>query len=78
MDKETGATWALVKFPPGPADAYHIHPNANQLVHRVTGPDGGKGVGITVKGERHGGAVFEHETIILMFWDGPSDTVVVE
>ena len=39
---------------------------------------GGKGIGITVKGEPHGGAEVNEETILLFYWDGPPDSELVE
>jgi hypothetical protein len=78
VNEETGAILALMKFPGGPVDKIHTHPNANQIVHPLTGPMGGKGVGITVKGEPHGGAEVNEETILLFFWDGPPDSELVE
>jgi hypothetical protein len=78
VNEETGATLALMKFPPGLVDKIHTHPKANQIVHPISGLNGGKGVGITVKGEPHGGAEVQEETILLFYWDGPPDSELVE
>lgn len=88
INEETGATWALIKFPPGVGDKRHTHPKANQLVLGISGevkrPDGtlveisGKGVTITKKGEEHGRSNFTKESIGLFYWDGPPDPEVVE
>ena len=78
VDEETGATLALMKFPPGQVDRIHTHPEANQIVHPLTGPHAGKTVGITVKGEPHGGAEVKEETILLFYWDGHPDSELVE
>ena len=88
VDIDTGATWALIKFPPGIADKRHTHQKANQLTVGLSGEvemaDGtpielkGQGASITKKGEEHGRTLFTKETIILFYWDGPPDPVVVE
>ena len=78
VNEETGATWALIKFPPGLADKIHTHPKANQLTLPLTGPNAGKRVGITMKGEPHGGGEPMEETIGLFYWDGPPDPELVE
>lgn len=78
VNEETGATWALIKFPPGLADKTHIHPKANQLTCPLTGPNAGKVAQITVKGEPHGGADIKEEIIVLFYWDGPPDSELIE
>jgi hypothetical protein len=78
MNEETGATWALIKFPPGIADKIHTHPKANQLILPMSGPNAGKVARIDVKGDPHGGSHIEEEIIGLFYWDGPPDPVVVE
>jgi hypothetical protein len=78
VNEETGATLALMRFPPGLVDKIHTHPRANQIVHPISGPNGGNSIGITVKGEPHGGAEVKEETILLFYWDGPPDSEVVE
>ena len=78
VNEETGATWALMKFPPGVVDKMHTHPKANQLVHPLTGVNGGKMVGITKKGEPHGGGEVTEETILLFYWDGPPDSELID
>jgi quercetin dioxygenase-like cupin family protein len=87
VNEETGATLALIKFPPGIADKLHTHPNANQIVYGITGeirtpkgimiPDG-KNVNITPKGEVHGHGDFVKESIALFYWDGPPKPDEVE
>ena len=80
FNKETGATWALVKFPIGIADKLHIHPKANQLTLPLSGevemPDGDlfqfdkpPGAFILEKGESHGRTNFTKETLIIFYWD---------
>ena len=78
VNEETGATWVLMKWPPGVLDKIHTHPNANQIVYPLTGPTGGKEVGITLKGEPHGGAEVNEEMILLFYWDGTPDSELVE
>ena len=88
IDEETGATWALIKFPPGIADKRHTHPKANQLIYGIIGevemPDGsllslnGQGASITKKGEVHGRTLVRKETIILFYWDGPPEPKLEE
>jgi hypothetical protein len=88
VNEETGATWALVRFPPGVADKRHTHPKANQLTLPLRGeiemPDGslfrcnGQGVIIFEKGEPHGRTNFPKETVVLFYWDGPPEPEVVE
>ncbi len=78
VDEETGATWVLMKLPPGLLDKKHTHPKANQLVYPVSGPMGGKGVSVTKKGEVHGGAVIKEEMMVLFYWDVPPDPELVE
>ena len=56
-----------MKFPPGVVDKKHTHPKANQLVHPLTGANAGEMVGITKKGEPHGGGEVKEETILLFF-----------
>jgi hypothetical protein len=78
VDEETGATWVLMKWPPGLLDKKHTHPKANQLIYAVTGPMAGKMVSVTKKGEVHGGMVVPEERLMLFYWDGPPDPEVVE
>jgi hypothetical protein len=78
VNEETGATWVLMKWPPGLLDKEHTHPKANQLALPLTGTNAGKAVSITKKGEPHGGSVVEEERIVLFYWDGPPDPKVVE
>lgn len=78
VNEETGATWALIKFPPGIADKKHIHPEANQLVYAISGAQAGKGVMVVKKGEPHGRSDVSEETILLFYWDGPPDPEVIE
>ena len=88
VDEETGATWVLLKFPPGIGDKLHTHPQANQMVFGLSGemkrPDGtlaksnGTSTVIFRKGEVHGRGNFTKETQILMYWDGPPDPEVAE
>lgn len=87
-NEETGATVALVKYPPGVADKLHTHPEANQIFFPLSGEveerDGvvrsldAKGVSIQFKGEKHGRTNFTKETIVLVYWDGPPKPEVVE
>ena len=77
VNEETGATWVLMKWPPGLLDKKHTHPKANQLTLAMTGPSAGKRVGITKKGEPHGGSIVEEERIVLFYWDGPPSPEVV-
>ena len=88
VDEETGATWVLLKFPPGIGDKLHTHPQANQMVFGLSGemkrPDGtlipvdGTSAIIFSKGEVHGRGDFTKETLLLMYWDGPPDPEVAE
>lgn len=78
VNEETGATMAIMKFPPGLVDGIHTHPKANQLVYPLTGPNAGKMVGITKRDEPHGGLEVKEETILLFYWDGPPDPELVE
>jgi len=87
VNKETGATIVLVKFPPGIADKLHTHPNANQIALGLSGarntPKGviipnGTSLNITAKGEVHGQGDFAEETIALFYWDGSPKPEVVE
>ena len=88
IDEETGATWALVKFPPGIGDKRHTHPKANQPTYGISGevemPDGtrielkGQAATLMRKGEEHGRTPFTKETVILFYWDGPPDPEVAE
>ena len=86
-NEETGATIALIKFPPGIADKLHTHPEANQLAFGLSGaintPNGvvhpdGTNLNITKKGEIHGKGSFAEETIALFYWDGSPKPEVVE
>jgi quercetin dioxygenase-like cupin family protein len=88
VDEESGATWALIKFPPGIGDKLHTHPQANQLTFGLSGemkrPDGtlmqanGTSATIFPKGEVHGRGNFTKESLLLMYWDGPPDPEVAE
>lgn len=87
VDNKTGATLALVKFPPGVADRLHTHPKANQIVHALSGvintPNGalvvdGNAVNVTPRGEVHGRGDFQTESIALFYWDGPPDSELAE
>jgi hypothetical protein len=86
INKETGAKWALVKFPPGVSDRLHSHPKANQHGLLISGelemPDGtlrpANATFTFEKGEPHGRTNFTEETLILFYWDGPPDPEVVE
>jgi hypothetical protein len=78
VNEETGATWVLMKWPPGVLDKIHTHPKANQLVYPVTGVNAGKMVSLTKKGEPHGGSEIKEEMIVLFYWDGPPDPELVE
>ena len=80
-DKKTGATLALIKFPPGVADKMHSHPDANQITIGLSGevemPTNGviaslqPNMALTMdKGGKHGATLFTKESIILFFWDG--------
>jgi hypothetical protein len=86
-NEETGATIALIKFPPGIADKLHTHPNANQIALGLSGaintPNGvvnpdGTNLNITKKGEIHGHGSFAEESIALFYWDGSPKPEVVE
>lgn len=78
VNEETGATLALLKFPPGQVDRVHTHPRANQTVLPLTGENGGRAVRVFVAGEPHGGGSVEEETILFFYWDGPPDPELVE
>jgi hypothetical protein len=78
VDEESGAQWVLMKWPPGLLDHKHTHPKANQLVVPLSGPNVGKGVSVTKKGEPHGETVVPEEMLVLFFWDGPPDPERVE
>ena len=88
INEETGATWALIKFPPGIADKRHTHPKANQMILGLSGEVEmtagslmelhGQTAFIFKKGEEHGRTPFTKETILLFYWDGPPDPEVVE
>jgi hypothetical protein len=78
VNEETGATWVLMKWPPGLLDKIHTHPKANQLAIAMTGPNAGKTASIIKKGEPHGGSIVEEEMLVLFYWDGPPDSVQVE
>jgi hypothetical protein len=88
IDVETGATWALLRFPPGVADKMHTHPEAKQLCFLLSGeleePNGsllkasGDVASVFEKGEPHGRTNFTKETLILFYWDGSPDPDVVE
>jgi quercetin dioxygenase-like cupin family protein len=87
-DEETGATWAMIKFPEGIADKRHTHPEANQYSFFLRGEVergdnnvielNGKVASIQEKGNPHGRTNFTKETIALFFWDGPPKPEVVE
>ena len=70
QDPDTGMKIALVKAPVGKMDKIHSHPEANQYVLRLTG-EREWAFNITPKGEVHGGASLEQETLALFIWDGP-------
>ena len=78
VNEVTGATWVLMKWPPGLLDRIHTHPKANQLALALTGPNVGKSVSITRKGEPHGGSMVQEERLVLFYWDGPPDPEVVK
>jgi quercetin dioxygenase-like cupin family protein len=87
VDEGTGATLALVKFPPGVADRLHTHPKANQIIYGLSGeintPSGrvvveGSSVNVTPRGEVHGRGDFLKESIVLFYWDGPPDSELAE
>ena len=78
VNEETGATWVLMKWPPGVLDKKHTHPKANQLAQPLTGVNAGKMVSITKKGEPHGGTEVKEEMLVLFYWDGPPDPELVE
>lgn len=80
-DEETGASWVLMKWPPGVLDKIHSHPEANQYVFVLEGeaelPNGTKApingmFMYTKKGLEHGGTKISKETLVLFHWDGPS------
>jgi hypothetical protein len=82
-NEETGATWVLLKFPPGIADKLHTHPDANQFVYLLSGEIGGRELGgkiasVQLKGNQHGQANFTKESLALFFWDGSPKPEVVE
>ena len=86
-DPDTGATIALLKYPPGVADYRHTHPQANQFFFPLSGQvergDGlmdlnGSVVSIQYKGEEHGRTNFTKETFVLVYWDGSPKPEVVE
>ena len=88
IDEKTGATLALIKYPPGVADKLHTHPEANQFFFPLSGEvemkDGSMfipkadGVQIQFKGEKHGRTNFTKETIVYVYWDGSPKPEVVE
>lgn len=88
-DKKTGATLALLKFPPGVADRIHSHPEAKQITIGLSGevemPTSGviaplqPNMALTMdRSGKHGATLFTKESIVLFFWDGPPKPVVEE
>jgi 2,4'-dihydroxyacetophenone dioxygenase len=88
-DEKTGATLALLKFPPGVADKIHTHPEANQIAIGLSGEVEMPPNGVVAplqpnmalimdKGGKHGATRFIKESIVLFFWDGPPKPVVEE
>ena len=86
-DKKTGATLALVKFPPGVADRIHSHPEANQITIGLSGELEMPPSGVVAplqpnmalymdQGGKHGATRFTKESIVLFFWDGSPKPVI--
>ena len=86
---ETGASLILLRSPadPRPADALHVHPDANQWSYGLEGeavtPDGSRwlfkdNVGYIPKGTPHGGDVITKTSLCLVFWDGPRTYTLLE